>query len=109
MLVVVCNNRSYYNDIVHQERMAIVRSRPIERKWIGQVITDPPPDMAMLARGQGAIGIGPVEGRSALRSALQDAIAKVRAGNVCVVDVVVAPEYDNPAGVLGQHAVPARA
>jgi thiamine pyrophosphate-dependent acetolactate synthase large subunit-like protein len=109
LLVVVCNNRSYYNDIVHQERMAIVRSRPIERKWIGQVITDPAPDMATLARGQGAIGIGPVEGRSALRSALQEAIASVRAGNVCVVDVVVAPEYDNPAGVLGQHAVPARA
>ncbi len=109
LLVVICNNRSYYNDIVHQERMAVVRSRPIERKWIGQVITDPAPDMAMLARGQGAVGIGPVEGRSALRGALAEAIASVRAGNVCVVDVVVAPEYDNPAGVLGSHAVPARA
>jgi hypothetical protein len=44
-----------------------------------------------------------------MRTALQEAIASVRAGNVCVVDVIVAPEYDNPAGVLGQHAVPARA
>ena len=109
LLVVVCNNRSYYNDIVHQERMAVVRDRPVERKWIGQTIDQPPPDMAMLARGQGALGIGPVQGRSAMRTALQEAIASVRAGNVCVVDVIVAPEYDNPAGVLGQHAVPARA
>ena len=109
LLVVVCNNRSYYNDIVHQERMAVVRGRPVERKWIGQTIDEPAPDMATLARGQGAVGIGPVEGRTAMRNALTEAIASVRAGNVCIVDVVVLPEYDNPAGVIGQHAVPARA
>lgn len=109
LLVVVCNNRSYYNDVVHQERMAVVRGRPVDRKWIGQTITDPAPDMATLARGQGAFGIGPITARSAMRKALSDAIAIVRAGNVCVVDVIVEPEYDNPAGVLGDHAVPARA
>jgi thiamine pyrophosphate-dependent acetolactate synthase large subunit-like protein len=109
LLVVICNNRSYYNDIVHQERMAVVRDRPVERKWIGQTIDQPPPDMAMLARGQGAVGIGPIEGGPAMQKALQEAIASVRAGNVCVVDVLVAPEYDNPTGVLGSHAVPARA
>ena len=87
----------------------VVRDRPVERKWIGQVITDPAPDMAMLARGQGAQGIGPVQGGAALRTALAEAIKSVQAGNVCVVDVIVAPEYDNPSGVIGSHAVPARA
>jgi thiamine pyrophosphate-dependent acetolactate synthase large subunit-like protein len=93
LLVVVANNRSYYNDIAHQERVAIERGRPVERKWIGQRIDDPPPDLAMLARGQGAIGIGPVSGAQETVAALQQAAREVEAGKVVVVDVLVTPEY----------------
>jgi thiamine pyrophosphate-dependent acetolactate synthase large subunit-like protein len=93
LLVVVANNRSYYNDIAHQERVAIERGRPVERKWIGQRIDDPPPDLAMLARGQGAIGIGPVSGAQETIAALQQAAREVEAGKVVVVDVLVTPEY----------------
>jgi thiamine pyrophosphate-dependent acetolactate synthase large subunit-like protein len=60
LLVVVCNNRSFFNDEVHQERVARTRSRPVENRWIGQRIDDPAPDLAMLARAQGLDGIGPV-------------------------------------------------
>ena len=56
----VANNRSFYNDEVHQERVARLRGRPIENKWIGQRISDPDIDIAGLARAQGAQGFGPI-------------------------------------------------
>ena len=43
MLVVVCNNRSFFNDELHQERVARQRKRPIENRWIGQRISNPSP------------------------------------------------------------------
>ena len=39
LLIVVANNRSFYNDEVHQERVARMRNRPVENKWIGQRIS----------------------------------------------------------------------
>jgi len=93
LLVIVGNNRSYFNDEVHQERMAVTRGRPVERKWIGQRIDGPPPDCAALARGQGAAGIGPVTRPQDMAGAFAQAIDEVRAGGVCVVDVVILPEY----------------
>jgi thiamine pyrophosphate-dependent acetolactate synthase large subunit-like protein len=93
MLVVVCNNRSFFNDEVHQERVARQRKRPIENRWIGQRISDPAPDLAMMARGQGLTGIGPVEDAGELEKILVDAIAAVKRGETVVVDVVVQTGY----------------
>jgi thiamine pyrophosphate-dependent acetolactate synthase large subunit-like protein len=105
LLVIVANNRSYFNDEVHQERMAVVRNRPVERKWIGQRIDGPAPDMALLARGQGAIGLGPITRRDEMGPAIEHAIKEVKDGNVCVVDVRVSPEYDAAvAGGVVAHA-----
>jgi thiamine pyrophosphate-dependent acetolactate synthase large subunit-like protein len=92
LLVIVANNRSFYNDEVHQEHVARHRGRPVERKWIGQRIDDPPPDLAGFARVQGGVGIGPVTRADELADALRRAIAEVRAGKLCVVDVIVQPE-----------------
>ena len=50
-------------------------------------------NLAKMAEGQGAVGIGPCETLAALEAALQRGIAEVRAGKVCVVDAIVAPEY----------------
>ncbi len=94
MLVVVANNQSFYNDEVHQERVAITRSRPVENKWIGQRIADPDIDFARLAEAQGAQGIGPVRTTGELARALEKGIAAVRAGNVVVIDARVDPGYD---------------
>ena len=66
LLIVVANNRSFFNDEVHQERVARMRNRPVENKWIGQRITDPDIDLAALARAQGALGFGPIEDVSQL-------------------------------------------
>ena len=93
LLTLVVNNRSFFNDEVHQERVAVQRARPVENKWIGQRIDDPAPDLAMMARGQGLHGIGPVAGEVALREALRDAIARVKRGEAVVVDVRVEPGY----------------
>src|SRR6185503_19185573 len=93
LLIVVANNRSFYNDEVHQERVARMRKRPVENKWIGQRISDPDIDLAALARAQGAVGFGPVKDVGALGSVFAEAIAAVEQGQVAVVDVRVEPGY----------------
>jgi thiamine pyrophosphate-dependent acetolactate synthase large subunit-like protein len=93
LLIVVANNRSFYNDEVHQERMAILRKRPVDNKWIGQKMLDPEIDMAGLARAQGARGFGPIVTRDGLATALAEAVAAVESGEVAVVDVRIEPGY----------------
>ena len=93
LLMVVANNQSYYNDEVHQERMALMRNRPVENKWIGQHIADPEIDLALLAKAQGAIGFGPVREPADIRDAFDKAITVVEAGGLALVDVRVAPGY----------------
>ena len=77
LLIVVANNRSYFNDEVHQDRIARTRGRNPDNRWIGQRIADPEPDLAMLAQGQGLTGIGPVTDRAALADALTRGVAVV--------------------------------
>jgi thiamine pyrophosphate-dependent acetolactate synthase large subunit-like protein len=105
LLVIVANNRSFFNDEVHQERMAVVRGRPVERKWIGQRIDGPPPDLAGFARAQGAIGIGPVTDRNGIVAAIEEGIRHVQDGKVCVIDVVVLPEYSAGVAAGVTHAM----
>lgn len=93
LLVVVSNNESFFNDELHQERVARVRGRPIENRSIGLRMSNPPNDLAMLARGQGADGLGPIFEPAGLRAALERSVARVKAGAVCVIDARVAPEY----------------
>jgi len=93
LLVVVANNRSFFNDEVHQERMARMRNRPVENKWIGQHIGDPDIDLAQLARAQGAEGFGPVHEAAEMRTVFRESIAAVERGDVAVVDVRVTPGY----------------
>ncbi len=95
LLIVVANNRSFFNDEMHQERMARLRGRPVENRWIGQRIADPAIDLAALARAQGAIAIGPVTSARDMEPVLRDAVAKTRAGAVVVVEMLVAAEYDD--------------
>ncbi len=100
-LILVANNRSFFNDELHQERVAKERSRPVENRWIGQRISGPDIDIAMMARAQGAEGIGPVAKASELKPAIEKGIQAARNGAVCVVDVRVAPGYDTNMGGSG--------
>jgi thiamine pyrophosphate-dependent acetolactate synthase large subunit-like protein len=93
LLLVVANNRSFFNDELHQERVARARNRPVENRWIGQRIDDPDIDLAAMARAQGALGFGPVTEAGELGEMFREAIAAVAGGAVAVVDVRVAPGY----------------
>ena len=92
LLLVVANNRSFYNDEVHQERVARMRDRPVENKWIGQRMTEPDIDLAALARAQGALGLGPITIMTS-SPRLCAGYRRRRAGAVAVVDVRVEPGY----------------
>ncbi len=93
LLIVVANNRSFFNDELHQERVARMRNRPVENRWVGQRISEPDIDIAALARAQGALGLGPVSTIADMEAIFAKAIAAVEQGQVVVVDVRVEPGY----------------
>ncbi len=97
LLVLVNNNRSYFNDELHQETVARRRNRPVENRWIGQRISSPDVDIAKLAEAQGAIGIGPVKEIGELRAAIDKGLAVLRSGGVCVIDIHVNPGKERSA------------
>ncbi len=92
LLVVVANNSFFYNDVVHQERIAGQRRRPARNSWIGQAISDPDPDLAAFARSLGFQAPDQVRDRSALPGALAAAAAAARSGQSVLVDVRVRPD-----------------
>jgi thiamine pyrophosphate-dependent acetolactate synthase large subunit-like protein len=93
LLFVVANNRSFFNDELHQERVARMRGRPVENRWVGQKISEPDIDLAAMARAQGATAFGPVTAVGDLPGVFEKAIAAVEAGSLAVVDVRVEPGY----------------
>jgi acetolactate synthase-1/2/3 large subunit len=93
-MMIVCNNRSYFNDERHQEHVASSRGRPPENAWIGQRISEPDIDIAAMARAQGAMAIGPVTTLADMHSAMKRGVDAVSEGKVCVIDARVMPGYD---------------
>jgi benzoylformate decarboxylase len=87
LMIVVANNRSYFNDEKHQERVAVQRERPTENKWIGQQLDDPPADLVGLAKAQGFEGEGPIDDAAEFAAALERGAAAVRAGGRYIIDV----------------------
>jgi acetolactate synthase-1/2/3 large subunit len=88
LLVVMYNNRAYYNDWEHQIRMAKLRGTPVERAYIGMDMDDPAPDFASLARSMGWYAEGPIDRPGEVGPALERAIAKVKAGQPALIDTI---------------------
>ncbi len=88
MLVVMYNNRAYYNDWEHQIRMARHRGTPVDRAYIGMDIVKPEIDFAGLARSMGWYAEDRVELGKDLGPALRRAIAVVKSGKPALVDTV---------------------
>ncbi len=88
ILLVMHNNRAYYNDWEHQITVARQRKTPVERAYIGMDISGPSPDFATLARSMGWHGEGPIERPADIAGALSRAIEKVKAGQPALVDTV---------------------
>lgn len=88
-IFIVNNNRSFYNDVEHQERVARRRGRPVENREIGMSITDPPVELAALARSYGLTAFGPVTDVRELREVLTTAFEAAESGATVLVDVTV--------------------
>ncbi len=88
MLVVMYNNRAYYNDWEHQISLARHRGTSVERARIGQAIDDPEPNFAAIARGFGWHAEGPVEKPQDIGPALRRAVEAVKKGQPALVDTV---------------------
>ena len=91
LLVVMYNNRAYYNDWEHQVHVAQHRGTPVERAYIAQDIAGPDPDFAAMAKSLGWYAEGPIEKPGDIAPALRRAIAQVKAGRPALVDTVVRP------------------
>jgi benzoylformate decarboxylase/acetolactate synthase-1/2/3 large subunit len=89
LLVVMFNNRAYYNDWLHQERMARVRGTPVENAYLGMEIDKPAPDFANIARSFGWHGEGPITDPGAVGAAVRRAAEVVlKEGRPALVDVI---------------------
>jgi acetolactate synthase-1/2/3 large subunit len=89
MLVVMYNNRAYYNDWEHQIRMAAQRGTDEKLANIGMEIDNPPPDFATIAKGMGCYGEGPIFNGDQVGPALKRAIAFIKKeGKPALVDTV---------------------
>jgi thiamine pyrophosphate-dependent acetolactate synthase large subunit-like protein len=78
LLTVMTNNRTYYNDEEHQEKIAIARGRPPENKVVGMRMEKPPVDFANLARSLGIAGEGPITEPDQIRPAVERAITIIK-------------------------------
>jgi acetolactate synthase-1/2/3 large subunit len=93
MLAVMFNNRAYYNDWEHQERIAHARGTDVSRAYIGMEIDKPAPDFAAAARAMGWFGEGPIDDPDQVQAAVRRAAdAVLQEGRPALVDVVC--QYD---------------
>jgi thiamine pyrophosphate-dependent acetolactate synthase large subunit-like protein len=103
LLVLINNNRSYYNDELHQDTVARTRSREVKNRWIGLRMEDPVPDIAKLAEAQGAVGIGPVTAAADVKAAISKGVSVLKSGGVCVIDFHIDPGEERAAGAALGH------
>lgn len=90
LLTVIHNNRAYHAEVMLVQRVAGRRGRGSDKIHIGNVIKDPAPDYAKIAEGYG-IYSEKVEDPNALAATFDRALARVRAGEPALVDVISQP------------------
>jgi thiamine pyrophosphate-dependent acetolactate synthase large subunit-like protein len=105
LLILINNNRSYFNDELHQETIAQTRGREPKNRWIGQRLSDPEPSIAKLAEAQGAVGIGPITRAGDVKAAIEQGVDVLKSGGVGVIDFHITPGEERQAGTsIGQRA-----
>jgi acetolactate synthase I/II/III large subunit len=91
LLIVMHNNRSFYNSEQHNINIAKFRNRPVEMSGIGSQVDNPPVDFKKVAEGFGVYGDGPITSAEALQPALQNALSFMKKKKLpALVDVVSA-------------------
>jgi thiamine pyrophosphate-dependent acetolactate synthase large subunit-like protein len=92
MLVVMFNNRSYYQDIGHQTAVTEMRERSLENVGIGVDLQGPEPDFATLAKSFSLYGDGPILDLDEIQPALQRGLAETKGpGRFALIDTVTQP------------------
>ncbi len=92
MLVVMYNNRAYYNSWSHQTRLAGWRERSLDHVPVGTELNNPAPDFAGLARSLGWYAEGPLTLAADLPAALARAIEVVeKEARPALVDALTQP------------------
>jgi thiamine pyrophosphate-dependent acetolactate synthase large subunit-like protein len=91
MLMVMFDNRSYYQDVGHQLTITNLRQRALDNVGVGVSLERPATDFAMLARSFGLDGEGPIVDADDIRPALERGLKVVKQGKLALVDTVVQP------------------
>jgi thiamine pyrophosphate-dependent acetolactate synthase large subunit-like protein len=105
LLILINNNRSYFNDELHQESVARRRGREPANRWIGQRLADPELDLVKLAEAQGAVGIGPVRQAGEVEAAVRRGVEVLEEGGVAVIDLHVDPGEERTAAAIQARPV----
>ncbi len=92
MLVVMFNNKAYYQDAGHQMAVAKQRNRSLDTVKIGIGLEEPETDFAMLAKSFGLYGEGPIEDPDQVGAALKRGIKVVREeGRMALINTITQP------------------
>jgi acetolactate synthase I/II/III large subunit len=88
ILMVMHNNRYYFQEVMHLQHMANRHMRDPRTANIGTEIAHPNVDFAKLAQSMGVHAEGPVTDPAKLGAVLERAVAVVKRGEPALVDVV---------------------
>ncbi len=91
MLMVMFNNRSYYQDVGHQLAVTKMRQRSLDNVGVGVSLEGPATDFATLAKSFGIYGDGPILDPEEIRPALERGLKVVKEGKLALIDTVTQP------------------
>jgi acetolactate synthase I/II/III large subunit len=92
MLVVMFNNRSYYQDVGHQMVITRMRQRSLQDVGVGVSLDRPATDFATLAKSFNLYGDGPIVDPQDIRPALERGLKVVKhEGRLALIDIVTQP------------------
>ena len=91
MLNVMHNNRAYHEERMYLALLSAKYDRDMGRSDIGTALSGPNIDYASIAKGYGLYAEGPIADPKDLGPALKRAIARVKAGEPALLDVLTQP------------------
>ena len=91
LLTLVHNNRGYHQERMYVQMVANKQNRGIDRSHIGTSFTDPFINYAKMAETYGMYSEGPISDPALLGPAIKRSLARVKAGEPALIDVLTQP------------------
>jgi acetolactate synthase-1/2/3 large subunit len=88
MLTIMNNNRGYHQEVMFITTMAARANRDVSRAHIGTKLIEPNIDYAVMAKGYGMQGIGPITDPNDVGPAIKRAVEIVKRGEPVLIDTV---------------------